>query len=607
MLAQEISKPFDSNEWLFEIKWDGYRAIAELEGNNVRLYSRNNKVFNQEYPLIVEDLKKLQLKVVLDGEIVLLNSDGRPDFGKLQDYRNNTSLQLCYYVFDILYQNGENLCDLPLIERKELLRKLVTDSEVVRYTDHIIGDGKSFFEASRELNMEGIMAKKMDSLYYPGRRTASWLKIKHHNSREVVIIGFTKPAGGRKYFGSLVLAYQENDGLTYAGHVGTGFNDVSLKEIYEQLEPLITTKSPFRFKVPARTPITWVVPKIVCEVKFSELTKDGIMRHPVFVDIIKKDNQEKMDDPKNETVQADEKTYMFGKIRVKATHVNKVFFPDDNITKGMITDYYLQMGEILVPYLKNRPQSLKRNPNGIKEHGFFQKDAGEDAPPWVQSIQLYSESSHKDIDYILCNNKATLVYLANLGCIEINPWHSRADSLDNPDYLVIDLDPSEKNTFLQVIETANVVKAVLDKAGAHGFCKTSGATGLHIYVPLAAKYTYQMVKDFAYLICMLTHEQIPDFTTLERSLSKRGDEKIYLDHLQNRRGQTIASVYSVRPFAGAPVSTPLKWEEVKEGLSPANYNIFNTLDRIKKEGDLFLPVLAKGIDLRKCLKTLSIV
>jgi bifunctional non-homologous end joining protein LigD len=297
--------------------------------------------------------------------------------------------------------------------------------------------------------------------------------------------------------------------------------------------------------------------------------------------------------------------YSFGKIKVKVTNINKLYFPDEGITKGDVVDYYREMADYILPYLKGRPQSLLRTPNGIKAKGFFHKDAGDGTPSYVKTKELFSESTNKDINYIICDNKPTLTYLNNLGSIEINPWHSTIQALDNPDYLMIDIDPSNENTFEQVIEAANVVKEILDRAGAPSYCKTSGASGLHVYVPTAKKYTYEQVKDFAYLICMLANEQIPTFTTLERNLQKRGHKHIYMDYLQNRRGQTIACVYSLRPKPGATVSTPLQWKEVKSGLTPQEFHIHNIMKRVKKMGDIFTPILGKGIDLNKCLKKLG--
>lgn len=295
----------------------------------------------------------------------------------------------------------------------------------------------------------------------------------------------------------------------------------------------------------------------------------------------------------------------FGKIKVKVSNRYKVFWPEEGIMKGDVIEYYISVSDYILPYMKGRPESLKRNPNGIHGSSFFQKDAAGIAPDWVDRLKIYSESVDKEIDYIICNNTPTLVYLANLGCIEFNPWHSTVDELDKPDYLIIDIDPSDENTFDEVIEAALVFKELFDKAGAESFCKTSGATGLHIYVPMKKKYSYEQVKDFAHLVCILAQTQLPLTTSLERSLSKRNKKHIYLDYLQNRRGQTIAAPYCLRPKKGAPVSMPLKWTEVKKGLSPLDFNIHNALKRLEKTGDIFSGVFGKGIDMEKCIKRLN--
>jgi bifunctional non-homologous end joining protein LigD len=289
---------------------------------------------------------------------------------------------------------------------------------------------------------------------------------------------------------------------------------------------------------------------------------------------------------------------------LKLTNQQKVYWPKEGITKGQVLEYYNAVAKYILPYLKDRPQSLRRNPNGIMDKGFFQKDAGEAAPAWVKHIKLYAESADKDIDYILCNNKATLLYLNNLGCIEINPWNSRVKNLDRPDYLVMDIDPSEKNSFDQVVETAQVIKEILDKAQAKSFCKTSGATGLHIYVPLHAAYSYDQARAFAEIIAHLTHEQLPSFTSIERSLNKRKN-RIYIDYLQNKRGQTLSSVYSLRPVPGACVSTPLSWREVRHGLHPSQFTIHTISKRLSKKGDLFGDVLTERLNLRRALKNLE--
>lgn len=632
MLAKETDKVFNDKDWLFEIKWDGYRAVSEIRKKVVLLYSRNGLNFREKYPIVAEQLKKINAEAVLDGEIVVLNDEGKPDFQLLQHYSENTDRPIQYYVFDLLELNGHDTTGLKLTERKELLKKLIPENEVIKYSDHIVENGKSFFEVSKEKNLEGIMAKKMDSKYYPGRRTSDWLKIKSHKTAEAIIAGYTAPSGVRKYFGALILASKEKNKLEYIGHTGTGFNYETLKEMYERLQSLIQEESPFNKKINTNSPVTWVKPKLVCEIKYSEVTADGMFRHPVFLHLrddktIKEINMENSKKTKlsrktkslsaqKATVKSSpsikkgeeketDKIYTFGGAKVKITHPHKIYFPEENITKGDVVEYYISMAEYILPYLKGRPESLLRNPNGIKGESFFQKDAAGEIPAYVKSKKIHSESNNKEINYIVCDNLATLVYLNNLGCIEMNPWHSTVQSLDKPDYLMIDIDPSKKNTFEQVIQVALTVKKVLDNAGADSFCKTSGATGMHVYVPAGKKYTFEQVKDFAYLVCMLVHEELKDFTTLERSLTKRSSKHIYMDYLQNSRGQTIASVYSLRPKPGATVSTPLLWKEVKKGLSPKDFTINNSLERIKKMGDIFKGVLGKGIDLKKCLKNLE--
>lgn len=616
MLAKETDKAFDKADWLFEIKWDGYRAISEIKDGEVKLYSRNGILFNNNYPLVANALKKIKHDAVLDGEIVVLNEKGKSDFQKLQHYEDNTQYPICYYVFDLLSLDGENTCELPLTDRKKLLHQLIRKNPVVKYSDHIIEKGATFFNAAGKQGLEGIMAKKAVSKYHKGVRTSDWLKIKHHRSEEVIIVGFTKPTGSRKYFGALVLATRNENGLQYAGHTGSGFTDNDLKEVYGKLAPLKTNTSPFKEKVKSNMPVTWIKPEYVCEVKFTEWTNDGKMRHPIFLRMREDKSVKDIDMQKTKsaaTAKAKKPAasakdagneLSIGRIKVKITNRDKMYWPADGITKGMMIDYYQTMAEYILPYLKDRPESLKRNPNGILDKGFYHKDAGEGAPAFVKSNPLYSESAKKDIDYIICNNKATLAYLNNLGCIELNPWNSTTRALDKPDYMIIDIDPSAKNNFEQVIETALVFKQVLDKAGADSFCKTSGATGLHIYVPMGRKYLYEQVRGFAEIICSMVHEQLPKFTSMERNLKKRGG-KIYLDYLQNSRGQTIAAAYSLRPQPGATVSTPLLWKEVRKGLHPSGFTIKTVPERVKKMKDIFKPVLGKGTDLKKCLARIS--
>ncbi len=644
MLAKLHEKAFDSKEWVFEIKWDGYRAIAELDGTKTRLYSRNGLSFESDYPVVYEELKTIKKKAIIDGEIVALTDDGIPSFQLLQQYGQGKNAAICYYVFDCLSINGVSVEDKTLLERKALLKKLLPESDIIRYCEHIAERGTDFFNAVKAKHMEGMIAKKIDSTYYEDSRSGSWLKVKNIINEEAVIAGYTEPKGGRKYFGALVLGIYKGKKLEYIGHTGTGFTDKTLRDVYTKMQPLITEKSPFSVKIAVNAPVTWVKPQLVCNLNYAEITEDGHRRHPVFTGLridkaarevhaeVKADAQiepikqkhmpaanttdAKVNKPttkKMEKTAYDEvkhiaisdKEQTIDKRKLIFTHTDKVFWPGEGYTKGDVINYYNAISPYILKYLKDRPESLLRMPNGINSPGFFHKDAGTAAPEWIETYKMFSESADKEINYIICNNRATLLYLANLGCIEINPWNSRIKTADKPDYLVLDLDPSEKNTFEQVVETANVIKEILDKADAISFPKTSGATGIHIYVPLGAKYSYEQAKDFAHIVATIAQERLPEFTSLERSLSKRGNNMIYIDYLQNRKGQTLSSAYSVRPKPGASVSTPLEWSEVKTGLKPTDFTIKNIFSRLKQKGDLFEGVLKKGIDMKKCLAKLA--
>jgi bifunctional non-homologous end joining protein LigD len=622
MLAKETRQPFDDKDWIFEIKWDGYRAIAEVNKTEVKLYSRNGNLFNAKYPEVVDALAQLDVEAVFDGEIVVMDEQGNPNFQLLQHYSEQRAHPIYYYIFDILKINNHSVMELPLIKRKELLctliqlRTLINKNNIIKYSDHIAEKGKEMFALMMDRNMEGVMAKKADSSYLPGQRSANWLKVKHRKTIDAIICGFTEPEGERKYFGALILGLMQGNTIKYIGHTGTGFDNPLLKSLHGQLKPLAMSQSPFDETVKTNTPVTWVKPALVCEVEFTEKTRDGMLRNPVFIKLrqdkpvgdatmasLEPVSKEQAELESRSKIEMD-KVIPFGREKVTVSNWNKLYWPEEKITKGNVVEYYLNIAELMLPYLKNRPQSLKRNPEGIAKQGFFHKDAGENVPSFVKTIAVHSESSDKDVDYIVCNNKATLTYLNNLGCIEINPWHSTIRSLDCPDYLIIDIDPSDKNTFDQVIETANVIHEILEKAGAANFCKTSGATGMHIYIPTRKKYTYEQLKDFAELVCVMANEQLPETTSTERSLDDRGD-KIYLDYLQNSKGQTVAAPYSLRPYPGATVSTPLKWTEVKPGLTPDQFTIFTVPARIKKTGDLFEGILGKGIDMERLLNKMA--
>lgn len=594
MLAKLIDKPFDSSEWLFEIKWDGFRAIAELNNEQVALYSRNLKSFHAKFPTIVKALKELKMQAIFDGEIVIFDEKGKPDFQSLQNYQG-VGGDLFYYVFDLLYYNGHDLRNLPLIERKELLQKVLetTEHSPIQLSEHILTKGKALFAVAKKQNLEGIIAKECISPYY-SKRSSAWLKIKTHARQEAIICGFTAPRKSRTEFGALIIGIFKNKKIQYAGHVGGGFDRKSLKEVMAKLKPLITNKCPFKDVPKTNAPVTWVQPKILCEVEFAEWTKEGIMRQPIFQGLREDKNPQEVEHERPISLKIKKEKEDF------LTNLDKVFWPEEGYTKGDLIDYYRQIAPYILPYLKNRPESLRRYPNGIGKPGFFQKNIDNQVPNWIEKVPIAQEG--RKINYMMIQDEKSLLYAINLACIDLNPFNSRKESLNNPDYLVLDLDP-EDISFEYVIKTAQTIHKLLDELKIPNFCKTSGARGMHIYVPVGAKYTFDQVKQFAEILATICHNQIPEFTSLER-MPKNRQKKVYIDYLQNNFGQTMAAPYSVRPKPGALVSTPLSWTEVKKGLNPKQFTFETIFKRLKKK-DPFLGIFGKGIDIQKCLKKIE--
>ncbi|MCQ9634143.1 DNA ligase D [Chryseobacterium sp. WG23] len=637
MLATLVDEPFDSDDWLYEVKWDGYRAVSFLKGHKVEIKSRNDKSFNDKFYPIFDELKTMDLDAILDGEIVVVGENGQANFGALQNWRSEADGILLYFVFDILWYKGKDLTNLELCKRKEILKEVLPDSDSIKISTSFFTSGIRFLEAAKKMGLEGIMAKRKDSLYHTKNRTKDWLKIKANKRQEVVIGGFTKNEGSSKLFSSILVGVYEGKKLVYTGKVGTGFNDRMQKEMMEQFKELITDKSPFsnepdvnkpsRFRPnPPHANATWLKPKLICEVSFTEMTTDGVMRHPSF-DGMREDKNPKNivlekevstanivsssdDDIISPQGQAKRKTLLnpndktqVKKIKgteLKFTNLDKLFWPKDKITKRDLINYYYQVAPFILPYLKDRPQSMNRFPNGIEGEGFYFKNVTDTAPDWATTYLYKSDSDNKDKHYLVGKDDATLLYMANLGCIEMNPWSSTIKKPEHPTFCIIDLDP-DKNSFDQVIETAQVTKQILDDMGVESYCKTSGSTGLHIYIPLGNKYTYEQSKEFARVIVTLVHNELPAYTSLERAIKDRKG-KMYLDFLQNRPHATIAAAYSVRPKPGATVSMPLHWEEVKKGLKMSDFTIFNAIERIESVGDIFKPVLGKGIDLKKVIE-----
>ncbi|MDB5119329.1 MAG: ligase [Sphingobacteriales bacterium] len=641
MLATLVDEPFDNPDWVYEVKWDGYRALALLNKGEVELKSRNDKSFNEKFYPIPKILSNWKMDAVFDGEIVVLNKKGLSDFGALQNWRSEADGDLIFYVFDILWLDGKNLMDLPLKERQAILdATLPADDDQVRVSKVFNANGVDFFHAAEKMGLEGIIAKKTESTYSPNFRSKEWLKIKVHKRQEVIIAGYTKNEDTTKSFSSLLLGAYKGQSLQYVGKVGTGFSNSLQKQMMEKFNQLVIKESPFeespdynkpsRFRPnPPKAKATWLKPELVCEIAFAEVTSDGVFRHPSFQGMREDKNAKEVviekEVPTQEVIETDEdevkqslvsspkskasKTLLNPKdetqVRkvngkeLKFTNLSKVYWPEDGVTKRDMFNYYYQIQEYILPYLKNRPLSLNRFPNGIHGPSFYQKDVKGKAPEWAKRFP-YVTSDGEQKEYLVGNDEATLLWAASLGCIEMNPWFSRVQSPDNPDYCVIDLDP-DKNTFEQVIEAALEIKKVLDAINVPSYCKTSGSTGIHIYIPLNAKYSYDQSQMFAKLIVNLVHKQIPDYTSLERMVANRKG-KMYLDFLQNRPGATIAGPYSLRPKPGATVSMPLHWDEVKPGLQMRDFTIHNTIERLKTEGDLFKGVLGEGIDLLKTIE-----
>ena len=625
MLANIVDKPFDDPDWVFENKYDGYRTLATITPDEVHLFSRNELSFDKNFKPVLKELEKIKHEVILDGEVVVENEAGKASFQQLQNYLKNGEGNLKYYVFDILNLDGFSTVDLTLLERKELLKMLLEKYSFsnVFYSEHTVENGLKSLEIATKNNSEGIMAKKANSPYLVGKRSNNWLKIKIAQQEEAVIIGITEPKNSRSYFGALLLGQYYGKRLEYIGKCGTGFTEEVLKDLYTKFKPHFIKESPVVQKIKLRDKIQWLKPKFVCQVKFTEWTDDMRLRHPVYLGlrVDKKASEvfltsktktlntevmktkEKTETAKEQVETSKEKDYDL-KVGTKTLHLtnqDKIYFPESGITKGEIVQYYNEVADFILPYLKDRPQSMNRFPNGIDAPSFYQKDVDVDKiPSWLKTKKVYSESNDEHLDYLICNDKATLLYMANLGCIDINPWNSTIKQIENPDWLVIDIDPS-KDKFEEVVQTALTVKEVMDEFETECYCKTSGASGLHVYIPLGAKYDYDSIKIFAQLVATEIQKRIPEITSLERSIKKRNN-KIYVDYLQNRRGQTLAAPYSVRPVPGAQVSTPLEWSEVTPKLHPSQFTIKNVLPRFEKKGDLWAPVLGKGANIQKIIK-----
>jgi bifunctional non-homologous end joining protein LigD len=626
MLAKLSTDVFNHKRWIYEKKLDGYRAIA-YTGEEVKLVSRNGIDFSHKYHDVVSALQTVDVDAVIDGELVVEDTLGKSDFQKLQNYATTRKrVLLKYYAFDLLALNGHDLRQLELIKRKELLEALLhkVNHPSLIYNDHVVEKGIQLFARAEENGWEGIIAKDGDSIYESDKRSDRWLKFKLQNSQEAIILGYSKPAGSRKYFGSLVLGMHHKGELVYIGNCGTGFTETTLKDVFAKMSALENEEKPINERVQNERTVTWIKPELVCEVTFSEWTGDRHLRHPVFkglrYDKSKIEVQQELSEPPAKTKtkmkippkevvaaseKADDREEKHGKVTVKLTHLSKLYWKNEGITKGQLLEYYRSVSAYILPFLKDRPLSLNRHPNGIDAPNFFQKDLDTaQIPDWIHYEPMYSESNNKNIDYLVCNDLPTLLWMVNLGCIEINPWLSTYKAEENPVFAVMDLDPNDVDDFTEVVRVAQTARKLLESMGIEPWIKTSGSRGLHIFIHVGGLYDYEIVKNFIHYLGQMILKEHPESTSLERSPSKR-KKKIYLDFLQNRRGQTIAAPYSARPKPGATVSTPLDWSEVTETLNIKAFTIFNTLERIKEKGDLWKNITKKKADLRSALESLK--
>jgi bifunctional non-homologous end joining protein LigD len=606
MLATLADRVPVGDEWLHEVKWDGYRAIITISGGTAELASRNGNSLTARFDsvarAVVQAVKTPDC--VLDGEVCALDDEGRASFSAMQQ----GSGPLVLYVFDVLEVEGEPLIDLSLTERRVRLASLLDRRNRTVKLSEVFDDGEALLEAAREQGLEGVISKKADSRYTPGRRSREWLKLKTQGRQELVIVGWTKGQGRRAdRFGALVLAVNEGGELRWAGNVGTGFDDAEIDRLLAKLRPLQRKTSPFPEppKMPRvrRGDVVWVEPELVAEIRFAEWTHDGRLRAPVYVGL-REDKEAEEVQRERESISPELRK---GKRLLKLSNLDKPFWPDEGITKGDLLAYYRDVAPAILPHLRDRPFTMKRYPDGWKGKFFFQKDAPKHMPDWIPRRPFEASTRDKPpqrrvIDFPLVNDELALLWTVNMGCIDMNTWYSRVDKPSRPDWVLFDLDPSPDVGFPETIQVARLIKETLDLVGLESFPKTSGSEGIHILVPIARRHTYGQAREFSEIIAGAIARAHPGLATTEWSKAKR--RGVLIDSNQNGEGKTIASVYSVRPKAGAPVSTPLLWDEVNEDLDPAAFTMDAVLERIARDGDLFEGVLTSKQSLSDALSSL---
>ncbi len=620
MLAEPRESAFSKAGWIWELKYDGYRLLAGREDGKPVLRYRHGMNSTATFPEIARAVGALPCdSFVLDGEVVVLDGKSKPRFGLLQKRallqrrtdidRAAVELPATLFAFDLLAFDGFDLRGLPLAERKALLQQFLPRAGPVRFADHVETKGEALLEAAGELGLEGVVGKKADSTYR-GARSGDWVKVRLDRTGDFAVVGFTKPEGARSGFGALHLAYWQDGGLVYGGRVGTGFSDKLLRELHARLEKLVRPTPPCGGPVPTGRGHVWVEPEIVAEVRFKEWTGDGLLRHPAFLRLrddkpIEECEREDVDAaPDHEPPPAvvrdagpEEKTVPF-------SNLTKVFWPEEGYTKGDLIEYYRAISPWLLPYLADRPLVMTRYPDGITGKSFFQKDAPNFAPDWIRLERIWSEHAEREIDYFVCDDLETLLYVANLGSIPLHVWASRVAAPERPDWCILDLDPKGA-PFSHVVEIARAIHALCEEIGMPDFIKTSGATGLHVLLPLGGQCTHSESRVLGEILARVIEQEHGNIATTARALGSRGG-KVYVDYLQNGHGKTIAGPFSARPVPGATCSAPLKWSEVDGKLDPKKFTLKTLPARMKKlKDDPLAPVLTLKPNLAQALARLT--
>lgn len=617
VLATAEEKPFTRDGWIFEIKYDGYRLLGERSAREAFLRSRAGHDLTATFPEIARAVRGLPYDdLVLDGEVVVNDAEGRPSFSQLQRrgrilnradaLRASIELPAFYHVFDLLGIEGHDLRGLPLLERKQILRDILPTVGPIRYVDHIPVQGEVMYEHVERMRLEGIVGKKEDAPYRGGR-SSTWIKVRTVRTEDFVVVGWTEPKGSRDGFGALHLGQYDGPELRYLGSVGSGFTDDLIRSMSERLETLEVEVCPCTSgPAPKGKANHWTRPELVVEVMYKELTDAGVVRQAslsrVRDDLAPSDCA--LEALEGEGVPEPEPIAIVDEKSVPFTNLDKVFWPEEGYTKGDLIEYHRQIAEWMLPYLADRPLVMTRYPDGIDGKSFFQKDAPPYAPDWFRTVTVWSEGSERELSYFVAEDVESLLYVINLGTIPLHIWSSRIATLAAPDWCILDLDPKEA-PFTDVVDVALTIRELCEEIDLPCFAKTSGSSGIHVLVPLAGKLTYEQSRTLGQLLGRVIVSERPDIATLTRNPDRR-DGKVYVDFVQNGHGRLLVAPFTVRPKPGAPVSAPLLWKEVNKRLKIENHTIKSVPKRMKRLGaDPLRPVLDTEPDLLGALNRLT--